>query len=210
MTKWRLCMCVQQQNFLIALRQLNNHTIRLTGFMGPSKIGERRKSTPIRGRILHIGKSVTSCCRNRTNKETRMLAFLEDGGMNANCQQRLLSSFTVFALLPALSTPTQPTRAMPAELLWFHSTHGDALGAGISVLLLCCWHRDFVCLGVAVCLFVRARALSWACSIPYPMAALEPPSNRAGAKATIQSEQSQSRAKPAVPLPSSQHLLLFK
>lgn len=81
-----LYVCPAVEDFLTALRQLNNHTIRLTGLMGPSKIGERRESAPVRGRMLHIGKLVTSCCRDRTNKETRTLACLEDGEMNANCQ----------------------------------------------------------------------------------------------------------------------------
>lgn len=47
-----------------------SNTIKLTGLMDCSKIGERRKSASIGRRRPHIGKLVTSYCRNRTNKET--------------------------------------------------------------------------------------------------------------------------------------------
>lgn len=62
--------------------------------------------------------------------------------------------------------PQHPSAALDAGLSVLESTH--SISALWAQLLLCCLHRDFVCLGVPVSLFGRARALSWACRVPYP------------------------------------------
>lgn len=47
-----VCPAVEEPSHCFKAAEQSN-TVRLTGFMGPRKIGERRKSAPIRGTIRY-------------------------------------------------------------------------------------------------------------------------------------------------------------